>query len=97
MPRLPPLPPGFPRNTVLYAPAENRSPVVTTYEPTAWWPSGSLALDWCFGGGLPQGRVTLIHGAESTGKTTLALLMCKAAVDRGGNVAYIDAEHALDP
>jgi len=38
-----------------------------------------------------------VHGAESTGKTTLSLVMCKAAVNRGGYVAYVDAEHAIDP
>ena len=38
-----------------------------------------------------------MHGPESTGKTTLSLVMCKAAVNRGGNVAYVDAEHAIDP
>src|SRR5690606_18875895 len=62
-----------------------------------FWPTGSFALDWCFGGGLPKGRPILLHGPESTGKTTLSLVMCKAAVNRGGNVAYVDAEHAIDP
>lgn len=70
---------------------------VTTYDPTAFWPSGSLYLDWCLGGGLPQGRYVNLWGNEGTGKTTLALLMCKAAVDRGGYAAYVDAENALDP
>ena len=41
--------------------------------------------------------MTLIHGPESTGKTTLSLVMCKAAVNRGGYVAYVDAEHSIDP
>ncbi|HMN15323.1 MAG TPA: AAA family ATPase [Bellilinea sp.] len=70
---------------------------MTAYEPAEFWPTGSIALDWCFGGGIPKGRVTLIHGPESTGKTTLSLVMCKAAVNRGGYVAYVDAEHSIDP
>ncbi|MBI4308180.1 MAG: recombinase RecA [Chloroflexi bacterium] len=61
-------------------------------------PTGSLALDLALGvGGIPRGRVTEIFGAESSGKTTLALHIIAEAQRAGGNVAYIDAEHALDP
>ena len=71
--------------------------ILRRYEPAEFWPTGSFSLDWCFGGGLPKGRPILLHGPESTGKTTLSLVMCRAAVNRGGYVAYVDAEHAIDP
>ncbi len=61
-------------------------------------PSGSLALDIALGiGGIPRGRVTEIYGAEASGKTTLALHLLASAQKLGGEVAFIDAEHALDP
>jgi recombination protein RecA len=60
--------------------------------------SGSLALDLALGvGGIPRGRITEIFGPESSGKTTLAQHVIAEAQKRGGMVAYIDAEHALDP
>lgn len=61
-------------------------------------PTGSLALDLALGiGGLPKGRVIEIYGPESSGKTTLALHVLAQAQKRGGEVAFVDAEHALDP
>jgi len=61
-------------------------------------PSGSLALDIALGvGGIPRGRVTEIFGPESSGKTTLGQHIIAGAQKRGGMVAYIDVEHALDP
>lgn len=61
-------------------------------------PSGSLGLDIALGvGGLPRGRVIEIYGPESSGKTTLALHAIAEAQKRGGAVAFVDAEHALDP
>lgn len=60
-------------------------------------PTGSLSLDIALGGGIPRGRVVEIFGPESSGKTTLALHIIAEAQKRGGQVAFIDAEHALDP
>ena len=61
-------------------------------------PTGSLALDVALGvGGLPRGRVIEIYGPESSGKTTLALHVVAEAQRKGGEVAFVDAEHALDP
>ena len=61
-------------------------------------PTGSLALDVALGiGGLPKGRIVEIYGPESSGKTTLALHVIAEAQKRGGEVAFVDAEHALDP
>ncbi len=61
-------------------------------------PTGSLALDSALGiGGLPRGRIIEIYGPESSGKTTLALHVVAEAQKRGGEVAFVDAEHALDP
>ena len=61
-------------------------------------PTGSLALDVAPGiGGVPKGRIIEIYGPESSGKTTLALHIVAEAQKRGGEVAFIDAEHALDP
>ncbi len=60
-------------------------------------PSGILSIDLALGvGGFPRGRVTEIYGPESSGKTTLALHVIAEAQKRGGNAAFIDAEHALD-
>lgn len=61
-------------------------------------PSGSLALDVALGiGGYPRGRVVEIYGPESSGKTTVALHAIAEAQRKGGQAAFIDAEHALDP
>lgn len=61
-------------------------------------PTGCLALDRALGiGGLPRGRIVEIYGPESSGKTTLALHIIAEAQKMGGVVAFIDAEHALDP
>ena len=60
--------------------------------------TGSLSLDLALGiGGLPRGRIIEIYGPESSGKTTLALHILAEAQKRGGEVAFVDAEHALDP
>ena len=61
-------------------------------------PTGSLALDAALGiGGVPRGRIIEIYGPESSGKTTLALHILAQAQKQGGEVAFVDAEHALDP
>ena len=60
-------------------------------------PSGSLALDLALGGGYPKGRIIEIYGPESSGKTTLALHAIAEIQKQGGQAAFIDAEHALDP
>lgn len=61
-------------------------------------PTGSISLDAALGiGGIPRGRAIEVFGAESSGKTTLALHMLAQAQGAGGEVAFIDAEHALDP
>ncbi|MDA8441948.1 MAG: recombinase RecA [Peptococcaceae bacterium] len=61
-------------------------------------PTGSLALDIALGvGGVPRGRVVEIFGPESSGKTTVSLHIIAEAQKNGGNAAFIDAEHALDP
>ena len=60
--------------------------------------TGSLGLDMALGvGGLPRGRIIEIYGPESSGKTTLALHVLAEAQKKGGEVAFIDVEHALDP
>ena len=60
--------------------------------------TGSLGLDVALGiGGLPKGRIIEIYGPESSGKTTLTLQVIAEAQRQGGNCAFIDAEHALDP
>jgi len=70
----------------------------TALPPIEAIPTGSLALDLALGiGGIPKGRITEIFGPESSGKTTLAQHIIAEAQKRGGTVAYIDAEHALDP
>ena len=60
-------------------------------------PSGSLSLDLALGGGYPKGRIIEIYGPESSGKTTLALHAISEIQKQGGQAAFIDAEHALDP
>lgn len=59
--------------------------------------SGSLSLDLALGGGWPKGRIIEIYGPESSGKTTLALHAIAEMQKQGGQAAFIDAEHALDP
>ncbi|OGM18248.1 recombinase RecA [Candidatus Woesebacteria bacterium RIFCSPHIGHO2_01_FULL_38_10] len=61
-------------------------------------PTGSIALDLALGvGGLPRGRIVEIYGPEASGKTTLALHIIAEAQKKGGQCAFVDAEHALDP
>lgn len=61
-------------------------------------PTGALSLDIALGvGGVPRGRIVEIYGAESSGKTTIALHIIAEAQKMGGEAAFIDAEHALDP
>ena len=61
-------------------------------------PTGSLGLDLALGiGGVPRGRIIEIYGPEASGKTTLALHMVANAQKLGGDVAFVDADHALDP
>lgn len=61
-------------------------------------PTGALSLDIALGiGGIPRGRIIEVYGPESSGKTTLALHMIAEAQKLGGEAAFIDAEHALDP
>lgn len=61
-------------------------------------PTGSIAVDLALGvGGLPRGRIVEIYGPEASGKTTLALSVIAEAQKHGGQAAFVDAEHALDP
>ncbi len=60
-------------------------------------PTGSISLDLALGGGIPKGRVIEIYGPESSGKTTLALHTVAEFQKNGGQAAFVDAEHALDP
>jgi recombination protein RecA len=70
----------------------------TTHEGVEVVPTGSLALDLALGvGGLPRGRIVEIYGPEGSGKTSLSLHVIAEAQKAGGLVAFIDAEHALDP
>ncbi|GGO56785.1 hypothetical protein GCM10012287_51160 [Streptomyces daqingensis] len=67
-------------------------------DPVEIIPTGSTALDVALGvGGLPRGRVVEVYGPESSGKTTLTLHAVANAQKAGGTVAFVDAEHALDP
>ena len=60
--------------------------------------TGSISIDYALGiGGVPRGRVVEIYGPEASGKTTLALQVTAQAQQLGGNAAFVDAEHALDP
>ncbi len=69
----------------------------TTTADVELFSSGSLSLDLALGGGYPKGRIIEIYGPESSGKTTLALHAIAEIQKQGGTVAFIDAEHALDP
>ncbi|HPT72547.1 MAG TPA: recombinase RecA, partial [Candidatus Cloacimonadota bacterium] len=61
-------------------------------------PTGAMNLDIALGiGGIPKGRITEIYGAEASGKTTLSLHIAAQSQKLGGIVAFVDAEHALDP
>ncbi len=60
-------------------------------------PTGSISLDLALGGGIPKGRIVEIYGPESSGKTTLTLHIISEIQKAGGQAAFIDAEHALDP
>ena len=61
-------------------------------------PTGSISLDIALGvGGIPKGRIVEIYGPESAGKSTICLQVAAQAQKKGGTVAFIDAEHALDP
>lgn len=81
----------FGKGSVMRLGDDNRPPVQVI-------PTGSLALDAALGiGGLPRGRVIEVYGPESSGKTTVALHAVANAQKAGGNAAFIDAEHALDP
>src|SRR5229473_3936334 len=69
-----------------------------TFAEVAVIPTGSLALDAALGvGGIPRGRIVEIYGPEASGKTTLALHVIASAQRGGGEAAFVDAEHALDP
>jgi recombination protein RecA len=60
-------------------------------------PTGSISLDIALGGGIPKGRIIEVYGPESSGKTTLTLHAIAEVQKAGGQAAFIDAEHALDP
>ena len=88
---LSPIDKQFGKGSVMRLGDDNRPPVQVI-------PTGSLALDVALGiGGLPRGRVIEVYGPESSGKTTVALHAVANAQKAGGNAAFIDAEHALDP
>lgn len=59
--------------------------------------TGALSLDLALGGGIPRGRIIEIYGPESSGKTTISLHAAAEMQKMGGTVAFVDAEHALDP
>ena len=81
----------FGKGSVMRLGSDDRAPVETI-------PTGSIALDAALGiGGLPRGRIIEIYGPESSGKTTLTLHAIANAQRNGGQAAFIDAEHALDP
>ena len=82
---------SFGKGSVMRLGDESRPPVSVI-------PTGSVALDVALGvGGLPRGRIVEVYGPESSGKTTVALHAVASAQRTGGNAAFIDAEHALDP
>lgn len=70
----------------------------STHQKIEVIPTGSLALDIALGvGGIPRGRITEIYGQESSGKTTIGYHIVAEAQKAGGNAAFVDAEHAVDP
>lgn len=81
---------NFGKGTIMKMGTARKLPIETI-------PSGSLSLDLALGGGVPRGRITEIYGPESSGKTTLTLHIVAEAQKLGGQCAFIDAEHALDP
>ncbi len=81
---------NFGKGTIMKMGTARKLPIETI-------PSGSIALDLALGGGVPRGRITEIYGPESSGKTTLTLHIVAEAQKLGGQCAFIDAEHALDP
>ena len=81
----------FGKGSVMRLGSDERAPVAVI-------PTGSIALDVALGiGGIPRGRIVEIYGPESSGKTTLTLHAVANAQKAGGQVAFVDAEHALDP
>lgn len=70
---------------------ENKKAHVETFS------TDSISLDLALGGGIPKGRIVEIYGPESSGKTTIALHVVASCQAKGGQAAFIDAEHALDP
>jgi recombination protein RecA len=81
---------NFGKGAVMKMSDANRVPIETIS-------TGSLSLDIALGGGVPRGRIVEIYGPESSGKTTLSLHILAEAQKAGGTVAFVDAEHALDP
>ncbi len=69
----------------------------STHLDVATVPTGAISLDLALGGGIPKGRIIEIYGPESSGKTTLALHIVSEVQKQGGQAAFVDAEHALDP
>jgi recombination protein RecA len=81
---------NFGKGAVMKMGEANRIPIETIS-------TSSVSLDMALGGGIPRGRIVEIYGPESSGKTTLSLHVLSEAQKKGGTVAFIDAEHALDP
>lgn len=81
---------SFGKGAIMKMGADSRPPVATIH-------TGSISLDIALGGGIPRGRIVEIYGPESSGKTTLSLHILAEAQKANGKVAFIDAEHALDP
>ncbi len=81
---------NFGKGAVMKMGEANRIPIETIS-------TKSISLDMALGGGIPRGRIVEIYGPESSGKTTLSLHILAEAQKTGGTVAFIDAEHALDP
>lgn len=81
---------NFGKGSIMKLGENNKMQVETTS-------TGSLSLDLALGGGIPKGRIIEIYGPESSGKTTLTLHSIAEVQKAGGQAAFIDAEHALDP
>lgn len=81
---------SFGKGSIMKMGEANRVPIETIS-------TGALSLDLALGGGVPRGRIVEIFGPESSGKTTLSLHILAHAQKSGGIVAFVDAEHALDP